>query len=120
MAKAKTIGKVNQRSDQWIEGGITTIVVSGLLTISWRVYTAGKIPFWSAWPGILGVAVVVVGLIMMVVGFALREDGGRTWDGLGRVDSNGNSNGSDQRQAGRDRRQSITLALSRQLGISPA
>jgi len=30
---------------QWIEGGATTIAVSGLLTISWRVYTAGKIPF---------------------------------------------------------------------------
>jgi hypothetical protein len=67
-------GKVNQRSAQWIEGGVTTIVVSGLLTISWRVYTVGKIPFWSAWPGILGVAVVGVGLIMLVVGAALREN----------------------------------------------
>jgi hypothetical protein len=81
MVEAETTGKVNnRRSDQWIEGGATTIVVSGLLTISWRVYTAGKIPFWSAWPGILGVAVVGVGLIMLVVGVALREDG----DGLGK------------------------------------
>jgi hypothetical protein len=55
MVKAKTTGKANnQRSDQWIEGGFTTIVVSGLLTISRRVYTAGKIPFWSAWPESLG------------------------------------------------------------------
>jgi len=61
----------------WIENGLTIIGVSGLLTISWRVYTVGKIPFWSAWPGILGVAVVVVGLIIMAVGFGLREDGGR-------------------------------------------
>ena len=51
---------------------LTTIVVSGLLTISWRVYTAGKTPFWSAWPGILGVAVVGVGFIMITVGAALR------------------------------------------------
>lgn len=77
MAKVKTTGKINQRSDQWIEGGVTTIVVSGLLTISWRVYTAGKIPFWSAWPGILGVAVVCVGLILVMVGVALRDDGER-------------------------------------------
>jgi hypothetical protein len=77
MAKAEVTGKVNQRSDQWIEGGVTTIVVSGLLTISWRVYTAGKIPFWSAWPGILGVAVVAAGLILVMVGVALRDDGGR-------------------------------------------
>jgi len=90
MARAKTTGNVNQRSDQWIEGGVTTIVVSGLLTISWRVYTAGKIPFWSAWPGILGVAVVCAGLILVMVGVALREDG----DSLGQVDSNS----SNQRQ----------------------
>jgi len=78
MAKEKTQGKVNsQRSDQWFVGGFTTILVSGLLTISWRVYTAGKIPFWSAWPGILGVAVVGVGFIMITVGAALREDGRR-------------------------------------------
>jgi len=44
MAKEKTAGKVNiQRSDQWFVGGFTTILVSGLLTISWRVYTVGKI-----------------------------------------------------------------------------
>ena len=68
MAEAKTTGKVSQRSDRWIERGVTVIVVSGLLTISWRVYTIGKVPFWSAWPGILGVAIVGGGLIMMVVG----------------------------------------------------
>jgi len=78
MAKEKAAGKVNdQRSDQWFVGGFTTILVSGLLTISWRVYTAGKIPFWSAWPGILGVAVLGVGFIMIVVGAALREEGRR-------------------------------------------
>ena len=78
MAKEKTEGKVNdQRSDQWFVGGFTTILVSGLLTISWRVYTVGKIPFWSAWPGILGVAVVGVGFIMIAVGTALRADGRR-------------------------------------------
>ena len=74
MAEEKTTEQVGQRSVRWIEGGVTTIVVSGLLTISWRVYTAGKIPFWSAWPGILGVAVVVAGIAMLVVGAALRED----------------------------------------------
>ncbi len=77
MAGEKTTEKVDQRSIQWIEGGVTTIAVSGLLTISWRVYTAGKVPFWSAWPGILGVAVVVAGIIMLAAGAALREDGGR-------------------------------------------
>ncbi len=41
MAEEKTTEKVNQRSDQWIEVGVTTIAVSGLLTISWRVYTQG-------------------------------------------------------------------------------
>lgn len=65
--------KVSQRSVQWVEGGVTTIAVSALLTISWRAYTVGKIPFWSAWPGILGVAVVGAGLIMLVVGAALRD-----------------------------------------------
>lgn len=73
MAKEKTAGKVSaQRSDQWFVSGFTTILVSGLLTISWRVYPVGKIPFWSAWPGILGVAVVGVGFIMITVGAALR------------------------------------------------
>jgi len=58
------------------------------------IHTAGKIPFWSAWPGILWVAVVFVGLILVMVGVALRDDG----DGLGLVDSNGDSNSSGQRQ----------------------
>ena len=66
--------QASQRSLQWVEGGATTIVVSALLTISWRAYTAGKIPFWSAWPGILGVAVVGAGLIMLVVGAVLRDN----------------------------------------------
>jgi hypothetical protein len=89
MVKAKTTGKVNQRSDRWFVGGFTTILVSGLLTISWRVYTVGKIPFWSAWPAILGVAVVGAGFIMLVVGARLDQAGERP----GRVDSNS----SDQR-----------------------
>ena len=73
MAGEKTTEKVDQRSVQWVEGGVITIAVSALLTISWRAYTAGKIPFWSAWPGILGVAVVVAGIGMLVVGAALRD-----------------------------------------------
>jgi hypothetical protein len=80
MDQANMTGKVNdQRSDRWFVGGVTTIMVSGLLTISWRVYTAGKVPFWSAWPGILGVAVVGVGVIMMAigVGIAQGQDRGR-------------------------------------------
>jgi hypothetical protein len=95
MAKTKTAGKVYRRSDRWIENGLTIIGVSGLLTISWRIYTVGKIPFWSAWPGILGVAVVVAGIVVTAVGFGLRDDEGRP----GRVDSNGDSNSSDHRQA---------------------
>jgi hypothetical protein len=94
MAKGKTTGKVIQRSDQWVEAGVITIFVSGLLTISWRVYTVGKIPFWSAWPGILGVAVVAAGLMMVAIGIAL----GQKEDGLRPADSNGGSNSSDQRQ----------------------
>jgi uncharacterized membrane protein HdeD (DUF308 family) len=73
MTEEKTMEKVEQRSVQWFEAGVTTIAVSGLLTISWRVYIAGKIPFWSAWPGILGIAVVVAGIAMLVVGSALRD-----------------------------------------------
>jgi hypothetical protein len=80
-------GKDSQRVDSWFVAGVTTLIVSGLLTISWRVYTAGKIPFWSAWPGILGVAVVCAGITMMVIGIA--QDQGR--DRPGRGDSN-NSN----------------------------
>jgi hypothetical protein len=91
MAKAKMTGKVNQRSDRWFVGGVTTLIVSGLLTISWRVYTAGKIPFWSAWPGILGVAVVGAAFFMMAIGIHLGQDR----NGPGRVDSNGYSNSSD-------------------------
>ena len=95
MAKEKTTGKVIQKSDQWVETGVTTDVVRGLLTISWRVYTYRREDtFWSAWPGILWVAVVFVGLILVMVGVALRDDG----DGLGLVDSNGDSNSSGQRQ----------------------
>ena len=93
MAKANTAGKVNLRSDRWFMGGITTIIVSGLLTISWRVYTVGKIPFWSAWPGILGVAVVGAGFIMIAVGARLDQAG----KGPGRLDTNGDNNSSDQR-----------------------
>jgi hypothetical protein len=89
MAKAKTTGEVNQRSDRWFVGGVTTLIVSGLLTISWRVYTAGKIPFWSAWPGILGVAIVGAAFFMIAIGVRLGQDG----NGPGRVDSN------EQRQA---------------------
>lgn len=81
MTAAKTKGNVNQRSDQWITVGFTTVVVSGLDTISWRVYTAGKIPFWSEWPGILGFAVVCAGLIMIMVGIAARDDGERPGPG---------------------------------------
>ncbi len=80
MDKADTTGEVtNQRSDRWFVAGVTTSLVSGLLTISWRVYTVGKVPFWSAWPGILGVAVVGVGVIMMSfgIGIAQRQERGR-------------------------------------------
>jgi hypothetical protein len=93
MVKANTVGRVNPRSDRWFVGGITTIIVSGLLTISWRVYTVGKIPFWSAWPGILGVAVVGAGFIMIAVGARLDQAG----KGPGRLATNGDSNSSDQR-----------------------
>jgi hypothetical protein len=93
MAKANTAGKVNLKSDRWFVGGITAIIVSGLLTISWRVYTVGKIPFWSAWPGILGVAVVGAGFIMIAVGARLDQAG----KDPGRVDINGKSNSSNQR-----------------------
>jgi hypothetical protein len=68
--------KADQKSVQWIEGGVVTIAVSGLLTLSWRAYTAGKMSFWSAWPGILGVAVVVAGIAMLVAGSALRDRAG--------------------------------------------
>lgn len=69
----KNTRKANRRSGQWIEGGVTTVAVSALLTISWRAYTVGKILFWRAWPGVLGVAVVGIGLIMLVFGAALRD-----------------------------------------------
>ena len=73
MVQEKATAKAMQKSMQWVEGGLTTIAVSALLTISWRAYTVGKIPFWSAWPAILGVAVVSAGVIMLVVGAALRD-----------------------------------------------
>jgi hypothetical protein len=89
MAKANTTVEVSQRSDRWFVGGVTTLIVSGL-TISWRIYTAGKIPFGSAWPGILGVAVVGAAFFMVAIGIALDQR-----NGPGRVDSNGGSNSSD-------------------------
>ena len=91
MAKAKTTGEVNQRSDHWFVGGVTTIIVSGLLTISWRIYTVGKRPFWSEWPGILGVAIVGAGFIMIAIGARLDQ----AEKDPGRVDSNGDSNSTD-------------------------
>ena len=75
MANEKTTGKIYTRSDLWFANGGTILFVSGLLTICWRVYTAGKIPFWSAWPGILGVAVVGAGVIGMAIGLSLRDEG---------------------------------------------
>jgi len=92
MPKAETAERVSQRGDHWFTSGATTVLISGLLTISWRVYTAGKIPFWSAWPGILGVAVVFAGFFMMAAGAALDQTGGR----LRRADR---SNDSDQQAA---------------------
>ncbi len=89
MDKEKTTAKAYKRSDRWIENGGTIVVVSALLTISWRAYTAGKIPFWSAWPGILGFAVVCAGIIVMAAGFALRDDE----DSQGRADSDGDGDG---------------------------
>jgi hypothetical protein len=90
MTKAKTAAEVNQRSDRWFVGGVTTLIVSSLLTISWRIYTVGKIPFWSAWPGILGVAIVGAAFFMMAIGIALEQRNGPS-----RVDSNGDSNSTD-------------------------
>lgn len=75
MAKEEDAQKVYTRSDLWFANGGTILFVSGLLTICWRIYTAGKIPFWSAWPGILGVAVVGAGVIVMAVGLSLRDEG---------------------------------------------
>lgn len=74
MTKETAAGEARQRSADLAMSGITTVLVSGLLTISWRVYTAGKVPFWSAWPGILGVAVVGAGFIMMAIGYGLDPD----------------------------------------------
>ena len=74
-AVERTSRKVYTRSDLWFANGGTIVFVSGLLTICWRVYTAGKIPFWSAWPGILGIAVVGAGVIVMVIGLSLRNEG---------------------------------------------
>jgi hypothetical protein len=74
----ETAEKVSQRGDHWFVSGATTVLISGLLTISWRVYTAGKIPFWSAWPGILGVAVVFAGFFMIAAGAALDQAGNRS------------------------------------------
>ena len=94
MPKAETTGVVSQRSDHWLVSGVTAIVVSGLVTISWRIYTAGKIPFWSAWPGILGVAVVGAGVIMITVAIALEQANG----GPGQLDTHGDSNSSSDDQ----------------------
>lgn len=74
MANEKTIRKVYTRSDLWFANGCTIVFLSGLLTISWRVCIAGKIPFWSAWAGILGLAVVGAGVIVMTVGLSLRDE----------------------------------------------
>lgn len=87
MPKVETSGVVSQRSDRWFMSGVTTFFVSGVLTISWRIYTAGKVHFWSAWPGVLGVAVVGASFIMIAVAVALeRADGGP-----GQVDNNSGS-----------------------------
>jgi hypothetical protein len=75
MADEKKTGKIYTRSELWFANGGTIIFISGLLTICWRVYTAGKIPFWSAWPGILGLAVVGAGVIVMTVGLSLGDEG---------------------------------------------
>jgi hypothetical protein len=73
MADVKTARKTYSRSDLWFANGCTIVFLSALLTISWRACTAGKIPFWSAWAGILGLALVGAGVIVMVVGLSLRD-----------------------------------------------
>ena len=75
MANEKTPEKTYTRSDLWFANGCTLLFVSGLLTICWRAYTAGRIPFWSAWPGILGVSVLGAGVIVMAIGLSLRDKG---------------------------------------------
>jgi uncharacterized membrane protein YdcZ (DUF606 family) len=92
MPKTETTERASQTSDHWYVSGFTTVLVSGLLTISWRAYTAGKIPFWSAWPGILGVAVVFAGFFMVAAGAAFGQAG----KGSGRVGGTSDSNSSDQ------------------------
>lgn len=101
----KMPGEVSQRADRWFVGGVTTLIVSGLLTISWRVYTVGKIPFWSAWPGILGVAVVCAGIIMMAIGIAQGQKGNHP----GQADSNGDGNSSDESHTQSSQRQAHPL-----------
>jgi len=91
MPTAETTERVTQRGDPWFVSGATTVLISGLLTISWRAYTAGKIPFWSAWPGILGVAVVFAGFFMIAAGAALDQTGSRSR----KADNNADSNSSD-------------------------
>jgi hypothetical protein len=73
MANEKKAGRSYTRSDLWFANGGTMIFVSGLLTICWRAYTAGKTPFWSEWPGILGLAVVGAGVVVMAVGLSLAR-----------------------------------------------
>jgi hypothetical protein len=73
MAKSKTTGKVDQGSDRLIGTGATILIVSGLFTIGWRVGTAGKVPFWSSWPGLLGFAVVCAAIVVMAVGISLGQ-----------------------------------------------
>jgi len=61
-------------SGRWTALGSAILGVGALLAISWLIYAIqGKTSFWS-WPGIVGVAVAGVGLVILVVGFFIPDD----------------------------------------------
>jgi hypothetical protein len=61
-------------SGRWTALGSAILGVGALLATSWLIYAIqSKASFWS-WPGIVGVAVAGVGLVILVVGFVIPDD----------------------------------------------
>lgn len=68
MARSKLL-----TSSRWLLTGAPILCVGGPLAVSWLIYVDQAKESYFSWPGILGLALGVIGLIMVVTGFFLRE-----------------------------------------------
>lgn len=60
-------------SSRWMTLGGAVLGLGALLLVSWLIYgIQSKTSFWY-WPGILGVTLTAIGLVVLIVGFVLPD-----------------------------------------------